>query len=109
MGIDEQSKGIWIYWPDKMTVSIERNVYYNKSIASVPCLEGEEGIVETKTDLPKATKPILIDSSPDPIPTPPQIPSPPPAPEPNQPVEKHICKPSQCIQDIMGGHGSSSI
>ena len=27
MGIDKQIKGIQIYWPDKMTISIEQNVY----------------------------------------------------------------------------------
>src|SRR6202044_3154905 len=41
MGVDEQSKGMQVYWPDKMTIGIEQNVYYDKSIASVPRLEGE--------------------------------------------------------------------
>jgi hypothetical protein len=35
LGIDEQSKGFHIYWPDKRTVTTERNVYYNKSCSSV--------------------------------------------------------------------------
>jgi hypothetical protein len=27
MGVDEQSKGFWIYWPDTKTVSVKCNVY----------------------------------------------------------------------------------
>ncbi len=30
VGIDNESKGIWIYWPGKCHISIERNVYFNK-------------------------------------------------------------------------------
>ena len=61
-----------------------------------------------KTDLPAATNPFSNAFPQNPIQTPPQIPSPPPIPEPNQPTEKCIHKPSQCLQDIMEGHGSSS-
>ena len=75
MGIDEQSKGVQVYWPDKITVGVERNVYYDKSIASVPHLEGEDSIVEMKPDLPIATKSIV--PPPNPIPMPPRILSPP--------------------------------
>ena len=75
---------------------------------SVPHLKGEEGIVKTKSDLPAAMKPSSIAPPHNSIPTPPQIPSPPPIPEPNQPTEKCIHKPSQCLQDIMEGCGSSS-
>ena len=58
MGIDEQSKGKCVYWPDKMTVGVEHNVYYDKTIASVSQFEGEEsGIVKPKTDLPNIPKP----------------------------------------------------
>ena len=61
MGIDEQSKGVRVYWPDKTTVGVERNVYYDRSIASVSCLEGEEGgIIETKTDSSKEIPPKIL-------------------------------------------------
>ena len=30
MGVSKESKGIRVYWPDKKTVSTERNVYYDK-------------------------------------------------------------------------------
>ena len=52
MGIDEQSKGVHVYWPDRMTVGVD------KTIASVSQFEGEEsGIVKPKTDLPNIPKP----------------------------------------------------
>ena len=58
MDIDEQSKGVRVYWPDKMTVGVERNVYYDKMVTSVSRLEGEEeGIIEPKTDLPNERPP----------------------------------------------------
>ena len=30
MGVDSESKGLWIYWPGKNHVSIERDVYFNE-------------------------------------------------------------------------------
>ena len=42
MGIDEKSKGVRIYWPDKKTVSVERNVYVDRTGASNSRLEGED-------------------------------------------------------------------
>ena len=54
MGIDEQSKGVRIYWPDTRTVGVERNVYVDKTGASASRLEGEEwdGFNKTNTDAP---------------------------------------------------------
>ena len=58
MGLDEQSKGVQIYWPDKRNVGVERNVYVDKTGASASRLEGEEwdGFVETNTDTPSIPK-----------------------------------------------------
>jgi len=54
MGIDERSKGVRIYWPDKQTVSVERNVHYDKTASSILHLKGEDldGFVKTKMDKP---------------------------------------------------------
>jgi len=54
IGVDDKSKGICVYWPDKKTVSVERNVYYDKTCSSISRLEGEEleEFVETKIDKP---------------------------------------------------------
>ena len=109
MGIDEQSKGVRVYWPDKMTVGVERNVYYDKLIASVSRLEGEEeGVVKTKTNLLNLTTSASTVPSKNPVPTPPRVPSPPPISEPNPPAVKRIRKPSQRVLDIVEGRSSSS-
>lgn len=52
-GINEQSKGVRVYWPDKKFVTVERNVYYDETAASASRLEGEiDGIIETKANVP---------------------------------------------------------
>ena len=69
MGIDEQSKGVRIYWPDTRTVGVERNVYVDKTGASASRLEGEEwdGFNETNTDTPviPVNPPIIPTNPPD--------------------------------------------
>ena len=35
MGISDESKGVRVYWPDKKTVSTERNIYFDKTGSSV--------------------------------------------------------------------------
>ena len=117
MGLDEQSKGIRIYWPDKRNVGVERNVYVDKTGASASRLEGEEwdGFVETNTDtpsIPKIPPNISTDldnahKSADPTPMDPQddqIPS-----EidetPSEPDErpKRSRKPTERVRDLMSG------
>src|SRR5688572_24065794 len=62
MGIDETSKGCRVYWPDRRTVTVEHNIYFNNvDAASGPGFEGEneEGgaiPVETRPDAPSNTK-----------------------------------------------------
>ena len=86
IGVNKQSKGVRVYWLDKKSIMVERNVYYNKMTASASCLEGEiDEIVKMKTDTP--AKPFKttngLTSSPavnPPAPaTPPHISTPPPA------------------------------
>jgi hypothetical protein len=51
MGLDDRSKGVRVYWPDKKTVSVERNVYYDPTGTSASRLEGEDWeFIETKAD-----------------------------------------------------------
>jgi len=40
LGVDEESKGVRVYWPEMRTVTVEQNTYYNNS--STSHLEGEE-------------------------------------------------------------------
>ena len=48
LGIDEESKGVHVWWPDTKTVRIKHNVYYDNSCSSDSRYEGEDdGRVET--------------------------------------------------------------
>ena len=50
MGIDNESKGVRVYWPESKTVTVERNVYFDNS--SVSRLEEEqEPVALTKTTI----------------------------------------------------------
>lgn len=53
LGVDKQSKGVRVWWPDTKTVTVERNCYYDNSLTTSH-LEGEQDIqiVETKVDPP---------------------------------------------------------
>jgi hypothetical protein len=51
VGVDDESKGARIYWQDTKTVTVERNIYFDPTSASVDRLEGEDWqFVETITD-----------------------------------------------------------
>ena len=51
LGIDNESKGAQVYWPDSKTVNVERNIYFNST--SVNCREDENECVGlTKANLP---------------------------------------------------------
>jgi hypothetical protein len=41
VGIDDSSKGCRIYWPDTKSLTVEWNVYFDKTAVSVVRLEGE--------------------------------------------------------------------
>src|SRR6202050_1799077 len=43
VGYDADSKGFWIYWPEKRTISIERNVVFNSDDL---LMEGDSVIVQ---------------------------------------------------------------
>ncbi len=126
MGIDEQSKGARVYWPDKHNVTIERNIYYDETCTSVSRFEGEDwdGFVEieTKPDSPDSnpkipdTDPSKPDAAPHDNEIPPinQVPDPEPssaAEESSSEVEtrpKHIQKPTQKVRDLLKGHATTS-
>jgi hypothetical protein len=120
LGVDEQSKGFRVYWPDKKTVSIEHNVYHDITCSLVDHLEGEDWeFVEMTTDSPKSPVP----TNPTPTqPTASQAVSSPtisyaPSPSPSdhqelheeEPVpEKRVRKQSQRVRDLIKGHGTTS-
>ena len=101
MGISEESKGICMYWPDKKTVSTERNVYFDNMQLSVSHLEGEEWeLTKTKTHnppilpIPELEIPQIVPEIPsenDEDHSEPEIPT------------KHVCKPTIKLKEIMQG------
>jgi hypothetical protein len=107
IGIDERSKGFRIYWPEKKSVTVERNVHFDNSSASASRLEGENWqIIETETNAPANQTP----SSNAPIPTAPSMPhtSEPQSDSDAEAPAKRLRKPSQRVKDILEGHGTSS-
>jgi hypothetical protein len=49
LGIDEESKGVRVYWPDTKTITVEWNTYYDNLSASH--LEGEQTIKLTTNEM----------------------------------------------------------
>jgi len=115
IGVDEQLKGVRVYWLDKKSVTVEQNVCFDRTSASRP--KGEiDGLIGTKANAPVVPNTPSAPSSsqttepPAPV-TPSRVPSPPPAAEPvpeEPPAEKCIRKPSQCIVDLLEGRGRTS-
>ena len=114
LGMDEESKGARVYWPDSKTVTVERNTYFDNS--SVGRIEEEEAIINTTNDLPVVNTPTNHAST---APDAPVIDYPPAvtrtdpesdAPE-NSDAEvggKRIRRPTKKISDLLGGRASWS-
>ncbi len=49
LGVDDESKGVYVYWPDTKTITVERNIHYNNSSACH--LEGEKSIELTINEM----------------------------------------------------------
>jgi hypothetical protein len=104
VGYDDTSATHRIYWPDKKSVGVERNVKFSVTYEATPhdedvMLEGED--VELELDEPTASKP----NNPTPPNPPTQVPTPTPA---NKPERRsaRTRKPSQYVKDIQSGKGS---
>jgi hypothetical protein len=98
LGVDEQSKGVRVYWPDTRTITVERNTYFDDSSASH--LEGEhDTVIEMNTNLPntpEATEPQIIPARDE------------TEPEDDEGRGKRIRKPSQRVVDLLEGRGTWS-
>jgi len=119
MGVDDTSKGVRIYWPNKHNVTVEWNVYYDKTGTSASRFEGEDwdDFVETKVDELTGTSttiPELPTPTPNSQPTS-RIPEPPivddtasdAASEPKI-RSKRVRKPMQRVKDLLEGRGVTS-
>jgi hypothetical protein len=110
VGVDDESKGARIYWRDTKTVTVERNVYFDPTAASVDRLKGEDWqFVETTTDdhtPTPSTNPQAAEAptqSIDELPAPAESES-----EEEEPRTKRTRKPSHHMLDILSGRAVSS-
>lgn len=128
LGVDEQAKGVRVYWPDMRTVTVERNTYFDKA-PSASRVGGEDMPVrvETRVDDP-ATAPPPSTKNPttatsinndaeaksDQTAATPcrcrvaQPPASAPAPPFVEQCSQHVRAPSTRIQQILDGHGVAS-
>ena len=102
LGVNDESKGVRIYWPDTKLVTVERNIYYNNLSARHLEEEMEIGLVKTTADSPEKA-PIEV-QNPD---TTPITKSKDDNPE-IEPENKRIQEPSQKVADLLAGKGSWS-
>src|SRR5215471_4504867 len=76
LGYDEESKGYRIYWPQKRSVTVERDVYFDENEALKPETTQIEGGNDTRT-IPSVSSTTTAPIEPKPIPdTPETIPEP---------------------------------
>ena len=102
LGLDDESKGARVYWPDSKTVTVERNIYFDNSSAS--CFEEEEAVNVTKPNTnPPAVKknPPNVENRQDPV-------SDAPDSSDAENVTKRVRKPTKKIADLLKGQGSWS-
>jgi len=125
IGVDNKSKGVRVYWPDKKTVSVEHNVYYDKTCSSIYWLEGEEldEFVKMKIDEPVISPSSSLNSTSNPSNVqlsashatgdPPILPSKPHTDAEDSPSEaetrpKRACKLTQRVRDLLEGRAVAS-
>jgi hypothetical protein len=96
LGVDEESKGVRVYWSDTKTVTIERNTYFDNSSAAR--LEGEEDLQDYETKI----------NSPNPIETDEHRTEDPQIEDEDPERERRIRKPSQRVRDLLEGRGTWS-
>jgi hypothetical protein len=99
LGMDEESKGARIYWPDTKSVTVERNIHYDNSSASR--FEEEEAveIVKTTANLPVAND-VPVHEVPLDVEEPDESEV--------ESVGKRVRKPSKKVAELLGGGGSWS-
>lgn len=102
VGVSEKHKGFRIYWPNDRRITVERNVYVNRTSVEIDRVEGEDW--EFDLPIPEQNTPLVPTTST----PPPAPPSPPPADDPAPASTRRDRKPSQRVRDILEGRGRSS-
>jgi len=115
LGIDEESKGARVYWPESKTVTVKQNTYFDNTSANR--FEEEEAVEIIKTNAVQNT-PAVARAVPDNTSTADNPPADVGNPENNDPdasessdaesIGKHVRKPSQKIVDLLQDTGSWS-
>ena len=64
VGVDDESKGAQVYWQDTKTITVEQNIYFDPTGASVDHLEGENWqFVKMTTDEPTSSSSTIPQTS----------------------------------------------
>ena len=116
VGIDDGSpNGCRVYWPAKRSVSVERNVYWDPSVAESLSREGEDeendppnAMIPTHQPQPQTQEAPATVASPAPKVFTPRASKIPVHVDSLDPPTKRIRKPSQRILDIINGKGTST-
>ena len=103
VGYDEHSKGHHIYWPDKQSVGVERNIKFSETYVPVP--HNDDVVLEGKDENLDESTPMLTQPEP-PVLTPVTQPVTQPAMQPEV-CSTRIRKPFQYIRDVQDGKGSA--
>ena len=117
MGMDEESKGARVYWPDSKSVTVERNLYYDNSTASRFEEEDDAEVVRTNAEVPAVqNQPAVVRGTsinPTAADNPPTVRREPVIDTPDtsdvESVSKRVRKPSKKIIDLLEGEGSWSL
>ena len=97
LGMDEESKGVRVYWPDTRSVTVEHNIYFNNSSARRVEEEDDVEVIKTTTDLPVVGNPSITQA---------QTPDDPEASDADMSGQKHTHKCTKKIADLLKGEGS---
>ena len=100
LGMDDESKGARVYWPDTQSVTVERNLYFDNSSADRFEEEDEVNIIKTNADLPNE-QPVIETPLNDPVSDAPDASD-------AEASSKRVRKPSKKIADLLGGDGTWS-
>jgi hypothetical protein len=107
VGLDDQSKGSCIYWPDKRNVTVKRSVIFTTPIVIVDRLEGEDS-AEPSTSVKSPSAPELSNISDNAQTEVSTAPTATHIPDSATSHPQRIRKPTQYICDLRKGHGSAT-
>ncbi|KAF8802346.1 hypothetical protein BYT27DRAFT_7047856, partial [Phlegmacium glaucopus] len=103
LGMDDESKGVRIYWPDTKSVTVKRNITYDNS--SVNRFEEEESTLANIKTITNSPIQNIRENLPDTNPLADETLE---NPSDNELPSKRVRKPTQKVADLLGGRGTWS-